>query len=115
MVVKYYVYTPDASGVPAGRVRIRRTTLFEAVNPDASVSNTGGALWEVSESRRTFGLRPRCVELGSRNTETGVITGRVTVPVTTAARWAAISPTDTFNDAGKTYSLIRKTAEEFGE
>lgn len=115
MVVKYYTYTPDASGVPAGRVRIRRTALFELVNPGAAVATAGGALWEVSESRRTFGLRPRCVELGARNTETGTITGRVTVPVTTAARWAAITPSDTFTDGGKTYSLIRKIAEEFGE
>ena len=115
MSTKYYKYTSD-SGI-TGRTMHRGAGVNAktVVDPNAEVSTAPGApLFEISERRRSFGLRPRHVELVRVNTDTGVIIGARKVAIATAARFAAIAATDTFDIGGQTWRVRRKVAEEFG-
>jgi hypothetical protein len=114
-MAKYYEYTPSKEGLPKGRTLHRLPALKDLVDPSAPAStDPGAALWEVSETAKSKGLRPRTVELVRVDDETGVIRGIVRVAIATEARWNEISNTDTFVLDGKRYKLRRKIAEEYG-
>ena len=116
MTTKYYKYVSDTGGI-TGRTMHRGAgvTAKTTVDPDAEISTAPGApLFEISERRRSFGLRPRHVELVKINSDTGTIVGVRKVAIATAARFAAISPTDDFTIGGQTWKVRRKVAEEFG-
>jgi len=114
-VAKYYEYTPSREGLPKGRTLHRNTALKGIVDPAAVVStNPGAALWEVSETAKSKGLRPRTVELVRVDDETGTIKAVIKVAISTQARWNEITENDTFVVDGKRYRLRRKIAEEYG-
>jgi len=114
-MAKYYEYTPSKSGLPKGRTLHRNSDLKALVDPSAVVStNPGAALWEVSETAKSKGLRPRTVELVRVDDDTGTIKGIVRVAIATEARWNEISDNDNFVLDGKRYKLRRKIAEEYG-
>jgi len=114
--VKAYKYT--SSGLEDRKCRTihRNTALKEAVDPDAEVSkDLGAALFEISETVRSKGLRPRHVVLGAINNDTGFRTGGTAkVAIASVERWEEIDEDDEFTVGGKTYKLIRKVAEEIG-
>jgi len=114
--MKAYVYQSTGLEDRACRTIHRNVALKQAVDPQAQIStDLGAALFEISESVKKKGLRPRHVVLGQLNTETGFRTGGVRkVAISTVERWEAIDPDDTFTIEGKTYKLIRKVAEEIG-
>ena len=115
MSTKYYKYTSDGGTVGRTMHRGAGVTAKTTVDPDAEISTAPGApLFEISESRRSFGLRPRHVELVRVNTDTGTIVGLRKVSIATAARFAAIGAADTFDIGGQTWRVRRKVAEEFG-
>ncbi len=115
MTTKYYKYTSDSGTVGRTMHRGAGVASKTTVDPDAEVSTAPGApLFEISESRRSFGLRPRHVELVRVNTDTGTIVGTRRVAVATIARFNAIAATDTFDIGGQTWRVRRKVAEEFG-
>jgi hypothetical protein len=114
--MKAYVY--QSSGIPNYSCRTihRNTTLKEELDPEAEVSeDLGAALFEISETTRKKGLRPRHVVLARVNPDTGFRLGGVKkVAISTQARWEEISPAEEFTIDGATYKVIRKVAEEIG-
>jgi len=114
--VKAFVYQSTGLEGRSCRTIHRNVALKEAVDPNAQVSDDlGAALFEISETTRTKGLRPRHVVLGQLNTETGFRTGGVRkVAIATVERWEEITADDNFTIDGKTYKMIRKVAEEIG-
>lgn len=114
-MAKYYEYTPSKEGLPKGRTLHRLPALKEIVDPGAPAStNPGAALWEISESAKSKGLRPRSVELVRVDQDTGVIRGIIRCAISTQSRWEAITDQDSFVVDGKSYKLRRKIAEEYG-
>jgi len=114
--MKAYVYESNTlSGIECRTIH-RNTALKAAVDPNAQVStNLGAPLFEISESVRSKGLRPRHVVLGRVNTSTGfMLKGAKKVAISTQARWEEISSDDTFTVNNATYKVIRKVAEEVG-
>jgi hypothetical protein len=114
--MKAYVYESSGlEGVPCRTIH-RNTALKTAVDPNAQVStNPGAALFEISESVRSKGLRPRHVVLGRISSSTGFLLGSPKkVAIATQARWEEISPGDQFTVNNTVYKLIRKVAEEVG-
>ena len=115
MSTKYYKYTSD-SGI-TGRTMHRGAgaTAKTVVDPNAEVSTSPGApLFEISERRRSFGLRPRHVELVRVDSDTGTIVGTRRVAVATIARFNAIGANDAFTINDQEWRVRRKVAEEFG-
>jgi hypothetical protein len=114
--MKAYVY--QSSGAPdlSCRTIHRNTALKAAVDPNAQVStDLGAALFEISETTKSKGLRPRHVVLGRVSNSTGFRLGSPKkVAIATQERWEEISPTDTFTVNNVTYKVIRKVAEEIG-
>jgi hypothetical protein len=114
-MAKYYEYTPSKAGLPKGRTLHRNTDLKAIVDPSAVVStNPGAALWEISETTNSKGLRPRSVELVRIDGDSGTIKGIIRVAIATEARWNEITDSDSFVVDGKQYKLRRKIAEEYG-
>jgi hypothetical protein len=114
--MKAYVYVSSGLEDYPCRTIHRNTALKTAVDPNAQVStNPGAALFEISETTRSKGLRPRHVVLGRVSTSTGFLLGSPKkVAISTQERWEEISPTDTFTVNNVTYRVIRKVAEEVG-
>jgi hypothetical protein len=109
-------YTPNhpIDGSATAMIKTRDKAVLDLVNAQETELGSG-PLFEVSETRRKYGLRPRGVLLGVRDSTYGTITKRRFVPIVTPTRWAQISLGNTFTISGTTWVVIRKEAEEVGK
>jgi basic membrane lipoprotein Med (substrate-binding protein (PBP1-ABC) superfamily) len=109
-------YTPNhpIDGSATAMIKTRDKAVLDAVNAQETEVGSG-PLFEVSETRRKYGLRPRGVLLGVRDSTYGTITKRRFVPIVTQTRWNQISLGNTFTLSGVTWTVIRKEAEEVGK
>lgn len=117
MATAYLQYTPNnpIGGGSNGRILTRDKAVIEAVmGGSATVATSAGPLFEVSETKKKKGLKPRGVTLARINSQTGTMTKQRFVPVLTAARWNDITLGQSFTINGETWSVIRKEAEEVG-
>jgi len=86
----------------------------DAVLGATSEVATSGALFEVSETKKRKGLRPRGVVLVQRDSTYGTIKKSLFVPVLTKARYDAINLGQTLTVDGQEWSVYRKEDEEVG-
>lgn len=117
MATAYLQYTPDnpIGGGTTARILTRDKAVIEAVmGGTATIATNAGPLFEVSETKKKKGLRPRGVTLARINSSTGTQTKSRFVPVLTPARFAAITLGQSFTIGSETWSVIRKEAEEVG-
>jgi hypothetical protein len=80
----------------------------------ATVATNAGPLFEVSETKKKKGLKPRSVTLARISQTTGTQLATLDVPVLTAARWNEINLGQSFTINGQTWAVVRKNAEEVG-
>jgi len=109
-------YTPNhpIDGSATAMIKTRDKEVLDLVNAQETQLGSG-PLFEVSETRRKYGLRPRGVLLGVRDSTYGTIVKRRFVPIVTPTRWAQISLGNTFTINNQTWVVIRKEAEEVGK
>jgi hypothetical protein len=117
VTVYYLQYTPDnpIGGTTNARIRTRTKERVEAVmGGTATVATNAGPLFEVSETKKKKGLKPRSVTLARISQTTGTQLATLDVPVLTAARWNEINLGQSFTINGQTWAVVRKNAEEVG-
>lgn len=117
MAKKYFLrYTPDnpIGGGTNAHILTAKKTLVDTVNGETSVVSAAGPRFEVSETRRKLGLRPRGVWLARRDPAYGTQVARFFCPVLKKAKWNDIDLGDTFTIDGQTWTIVRKDAEEVG-
>jgi hypothetical protein len=109
-----YIPNHPIDGSATAMIKTRDKEVLDLVN--AETTETGsGPLFEVSETRRRFGLRPRGVLLGVKDSTYGTITKRRFVAIVKPSRWNQISLGATFTINNQTWTVIRKEAEEVGK
>jgi hypothetical protein len=109
-----YIPNHPIDGSTSAMIKTRDKAVLDAVNAEETEVGSG-PLFEVSETRRKYGLRPRGVLLGVRDATYGTITKRRFVPIVKPSRWNQISLGNTFTLGGVTWTVIRKEAEEVGK
>jgi len=109
-----YIPNHPIDGSSTAMIKTRDKDVLDTVNAEETELGSG-PLFEVSETRRKYGLRPRGVLLGVRDSTYGTIVKRRFVPIVKPSRWNQISLGNTFSLNNQTWVVIRKEAEEVGK